>query len=151
MASLSQFLSTFAEFFRFIKHYRERQLAADHRLAEERAAERAHQLSLVESIVRGLETISESSAKQAGELRVALVEIAKSSQAQSEGFSNWLKLFQTNSAPTSSVVRDEDELLAERNRSLAQELGVESLPEEFQLAHQLMRGFEADIRGDTRP
>jgi len=58
-------------------------------------------------------------------------------------FASWMKSFQTTDAPTSSVVREEDELAAEQAR-LFEELGIEpgsAIPEEFKLALQLQKGI----------
>lgn len=143
----------FLEPLRFLKHRRER-LAEQARLAaEERAAERAHQLAIAEAVIRGLETVSESSARQNAETAAALIEIAKSNQAQAEGFTTWLKSFQIAEPPTSSVVREEDEFSAEQAR-LAEQLGLpaaagEHLPEEFRIAFELAKGI-SDI-GKTPP
>jgi hypothetical protein len=131
-------LQTWFEFFRFLKHYRER-------AAQAAAAERSHQLAMLDRVTTMVENLVDSQAKQAAEQGAALVEIAKANQAQSVIFSEWMKSFQIATAPTSSVVREEDELIAEQSR-LLDELGINpdaaaALPPEFRLALELQRGI----------
>lgn len=82
-----------------------------------------------------LETMQLSGAEQATSDSKALIEVAKGMTAQAESFSQWLKLFQTTSAPTSSVVREEDEYAAQERRKFESNLPADLtvLPEEFQL------------------
>lgn len=126
--------------FRFIRRYRERKQA-------ELAAERSHQLALIEQLAKSLEVITEGSAKQAEENTKAIVALAASSAAQAESFSTWIKSFHTVSSPESSVVRDEDELRDEEERQLA------DLPEEFRLAFSLHgnQDFLDDVKQDMKP
>lgn len=128
-------MGAFFEQFRFLKHARERQAAAA-------AAERTHQLALVDRLAGMIESLSEGQSKQITDVTAALVEIAKSNQAQAEGFTTWLKSFQVTEAPTSSTVRDEDELAEEQERFYG-ELGLNAsdVPEEFKLALQLQKGI----------
>lgn len=120
---------------RFIKHSRERQAAVA-------AAERVHQLALVDRLAGMIESLSEGQSKQITDVTSALVEIAKSNQAQAEGFTTWLKSFQVTSPPTSTTVRDDDELVEESQRFYG-ELGLDpaDVPEEFRLALQLQKGI----------
>lgn len=134
----SRFLSLFAQLiepFRFFKHRRERK-------AHERALEREHQLAMLQSVTGMIEALVDGQAKQASETAAALVEIAKSNQAQAEGFTTWLKSFQVTEPPTTSVVREEDEFNEEQKRFL-ETIGVApgDVPEEFRLAFDLQRGI----------
>lgn len=125
------------EAFKFLKRYRERKAA-------ERQLEMAHQLSVVDRLAGMIESLSEGQSKQITEVTAALVEIARSNQAQAEGFTTWLKSFQLTESPTSSVIREEDELREEQARLLDDfGLGGESIPEEFRLALQLQKGISS--------
>lgn len=130
------------ESFRFIKHARER------RERREEAA-RQHQLALFERLAGMIESISDSQSRQMADVSQALVEIAKSNQAQAEGFSTWLKSFQLAAEPpTSSVIREADEIRAEEARIL-EEFGIDptgvEVPEEFKLALQLRAQGISDL------
>jgi hypothetical protein len=133
-------LMAFLEPFRFIKRYRERVAAAA-------AAERAHQLAIVDRLAGMIESLSDSQSRQLTDVSTALVEIAKSNQAQAEGFSTWLKSFQiATSAPSTSVIREEDEVRAEQARFL-EELGIPAdaeIPAELKLAFDLRAIRESD-------
>lgn len=113
----------------------------------QRQLDRDHQINMVNQIARALEIITDGSAKQAEENTKAITELAKSSAKQAEAFSEWMKCFQTGgTAPTSTVVRDEDELAEEQERALAE------MPEEFRLAFSLHQDdFMADVKKDLRP
>lgn len=120
----------------------------------EREREREHQRSLLEGFQRTLELALDASARQNRDNADALMELAKASAAQAEGFTTWLKSFQMVEAPTSSVVREEDEYAAEQAR-VAAKIGIpiealEDLPPEFQLAHELQRSLRADVMRDSR-
>jgi len=122
--------------FGFIRRWRERQEARE-------AQERAHQLAMLDRVTTMVENLSDSQTKQAAEQGAALVAVAKALAAQADVFASWMKSFQTTDAPTSSVVREEDELAAEQAR-LFEELGIEpgsAIPEEFKLALQLQKGI----------
>lgn len=136
--------------FSFIKRRRERREAAEQRAIEAAAAERAHQLAMLDRVTSMVESLVDSQAKQAAEQSAALIEIAKANQAQATSFSDWMKSFQTVDAPTTSVVREEDELAAEQSR-LLQEFGLEPnevIPEEFKLALRLQKGI-LDLGADA--
>lgn len=133
--------------FRFIKHYRERADALRREMRE-------HQLALITHTTRALEILVEGQAKQVEESTKALTEIAHSNTAQAEAFTTWIKSFQITEAPTTSTVRDEDEIADEQAR-LANHLGISpsafaDLPEEFQLAAQLRGDFLNSVRNDTK-
>lgn len=139
MITLLEFLSHF----RFLKKRRERLEAAELRIAATATAERAHQLAMLDRVTSMVESLVDSQAKQAAEQSAALIEIAKANQAQATSFSDWMKSFQTVDAPTTSVVREEDELAAEQSR-LLEEFGLqpdETIPEEFKLALRLQKGI----------
>lgn len=146
-------LLAFIEPFRFIKHARERSEAARSAAHAEREAERSHQLAMLESLVKMVESLGDSHVAQAREQGIALTELAKSSQATAGAFTEWLKSFQMVGDPTTTVVREEDEFNEEQLR-LAEAYGVSrevaaDLPEEFHLAMKLRQGI-ADI-GKTSP
>lgn len=123
----------------FLANYRVRRQA-------EREADRAHQLALVAALARSLEIITEGSAKQAEEQTKAIMALAASSAEQAKAFSTWIASFQVAAPPTTSVVREDDELREEEARLLAE------MPEEFRLALQLHhQDFMDDVRKDIRP
>lgn len=130
----------FVDVFRVIRRYRERQL-------ETRRLEREHQLALVGQIVRSIEVITEGSAKQAEENTKAISALASASASQAAAFSTWLGSFTTSASPTSSVVRDADEIAAEDARLAA------DLPEEFRLAFSLHGNddFIDSVKKDIKP
>lgn len=134
-----------------IKVHRDREVAEREAIREaergERRLEREHQVNLLTQITAALEVITDGSAKQAEENTKAISELAKSSAKQAEAFSEWMKCFQTGgAAPTSSVVRDEDEIAEEEERALAE------MPEEFRLAYNLhQQDFMSDVKKDLRP
>lgn len=129
-------LKAFFEIFQFLRRRRERLLA-------ERAAEREHQLAMLDKALQMFETLTEGQTRQAQEQAAALIEIAKANAAQAETFATWLKAFQAAEPPTSSVVREEDEFAAEQQRMFEQ-LGIipsSGIPEEFKLALRLQQGI----------
>jgi len=131
----------------FIRRRRER-------LAEERAAERAHQLALLSQFTNMLENLTEAQQRSHSATAEALMEIAKASQAQAESFTGWLKSFQSPDPPTSTIVREEDELRDEVARTLAEngiDLANAELPPEFRLALSLRDDFVANVAGDAKP
>jgi len=128
------YLTAFIEFFRFIKHARERAEARYALEAEERAAERAHQRALLETIF----------SKQVEGQRVTadgLLAIADAQRAQAGVMQTWLDGFKIiDPTPTPpQVVRPEEEWVREQLR--LEELGISDaslqLPPEFQLAYEL--------------
>jgi hypothetical protein len=128
----------FIEPFRFIKHFRERQTERDRLAREERHAERTHQQKLLEAIVGAMTSMQETASTESAKTAEGLVAIAGSMAKQAEGFAEWIKLFRAQDAPTTSIIRDEDELADELEaagmpRELAQ------LPQEFQLAWALRK------------
>lgn len=131
--------------FNFFQKRRERRDA-------ELAAQRAHELALIEAQTRQLEVVMEQGATQARESASALIEIAKSNSAQAAAFTTWIQSFQITSAPTTSVVREEDEVAAEIARQYGSEIdpaGIPSeLPEELRLAFALRAKFAADMAAE---
>lgn len=127
------------EAFRFIARHRARVAGLAEQLRLERQAERDHQALLLKTFLSSLETIQEASAKESSVNAGALVEVAKGITAQAESFGNWIKLFNTTSVPTTSVVRESDEYQAEQLANLQNGLpaDIAALPEEFQLAYAL--------------
>jgi hypothetical protein len=131
------YLQLFFEFFRFIKHARER---AERRLqfeAEERAAERAHQRAMLETIftkmVEGQRTQADS-----------ILALADSQKATAGVMQTWLDGFRisdpTPQAPT--VASDAQAWVKEQLDLGSLGLGdIESgeLPPEFELAFQLAK------------
>lgn len=109
--------------------------------------DREHQLAILAQVTRALELFTDSQTKQLEESTKGLMAIALANSAQAEAFSTWIKSFQISSPPTSSVVRDEDELADEDARHTNQ---LDSLPEEFRLALDLQKTFLSDVKGDNR-
>lgn len=68
-----------------------------------------------------------------------LTEVAKAIAKQAESFGSWIALFQTTGPATSSVVRDEDEILRDQLKMLDAGMPPElaELPEELRLAWAL--------------
>jgi hypothetical protein len=124
--------------------------------AHEREEERSHQLAMVEAIKDTFVVLLDAQSRQNRDNAEALMEIAKASAAQAEGFSTWINSFAPTDSPTSSHVREEDEYAAEQAR-VASALGIdasmlEHIPEEFLLAHQLHTNtFRDSIAGDMTP
>lgn len=119
----------------------------DHEDAQ-RQLERDHQVNLLTQISKALEVITDGSAKQAEENTKAILALASASAEQAKAFSGWLSSFQMSAPPTSSVVRDEDELEEEEARLM------DSMPEEFKLAFSLHNGgedFIASVKKDMQP
>lgn len=118
---------------------------------DERDRERAHQATLLNSFLASLETIQASATEKATEDTHALVEVAKGMTAQATAFSEWIKLFQTSTAPISSVITEEDEYRAEQQRKaeLGYPVDLEDLPPEFQLAYALKR--DPNLLGQNEP
>lgn len=131
---MNKFISTLValvEPFRVFKHYRERQAQHDHMLHMERERERRHQLELMETIFTKMEETQRHTLE-------GFSEIAKGNIEMARAFSNWIELFKATSAPTSSVIRDDDEWLAEQAKLKAEGFPID-MPAEFQLAAVLHR------------
>lgn len=98
------FLTAFVEFFRFVKHYRERQEAQRLVEATERELERQHQRMMLEIITDKL--VSFAQANQEG-----LLKLAEAANAQANVFQTWIDGFKppTNTPEPPSRVSDEDE------------------------------------------
>lgn len=135
------FWTDFSERFRFVKHWRERADTLRHE-------NQLHQLAVITASTKALEVLIEGQVRQTEESTKALLAIAAASSSQADAFGSWIKSFQVTEAPTSSVVRDEDEIKLELAR-YAEHFG-EDIPEEFRLAHQLHREeFITSVRNDT--
>lgn len=137
MAYLQAFRA-FIEFFRFIKHARER---TERRLAleaEERELERAHQRAMLETIFgRMLETQKVNSD--------SILALADAQKAQASVMQTWIDGFRvadTAPAPPSSV--DDKAAWVKEQLGLVQlglgDLATDELPIEFQLAYELSKG-----------
>lgn len=118
------------------------------RLQTERAAERAHQLAVIAQVTKVIEASLDSAAQQNARNADAMLEMARAGGKQADAFSDWLRSFtQTDhGAPTSSVVTEEDEYIAEQQQHLKHGFpaDVSVLPEEFKLAFALHRDVAAD-------
>lgn len=127
MHTIIAFLTTIFKAFRFIERSRLRAANEAHLLRMERAREREHQLEMMEAVFTRIESSNATT-------MAALTEMAKGTQEQAKGFTQWLEMFRGSmEAPTSSTVRDSDEWLEEQQRLKAQGFPVD-LPVEFQLA-----------------
>lgn len=126
---------------RFIRNWRERRDARE-------ARERQHQLAMLESIGKTLESLADANSSLVKQTTDALIAIAHANQAQAGAFSEWLKSFQTTSAPTSTTVSEEDEYAAEQAK-LLESMGISldgsDVPEEFKLALSLRGSSESFI------
>lgn len=104
-------------------------------------AEREHQKDLATIFLKSLETIQATSAQESKANAEALIAVAKGMTAQAASFGEWMKCFQTTSAPTSTIIREEDEYRMEQERLEAQGLGLPDemmdLPAEMRLAWAL--------------
>lgn len=168
MQTLLQFVKALIELIRWRKHQIERRavehemalelerLRREHRyqdnldgikLADRAAeveaaslkAERAHQLTLAQVFMDGLSSMQEASRDESKANADALIALAQSQAKHAESFSDWLKLFQSAPAPSSSTVRPEDELWLEQQKLMDAGMPVElaELPEELKLAWAL--------------
>lgn len=119
----------------FARHRLRKQEAED-KLAAERKLERDHQALLLKTFLTSLETIQETSSRESSDNSKALIEVAKAVSEQAKGFGEWMKCFQATTPPTTSNVREEDEVEEEKQRALAAGMPAEiaALPEEFRLA-----------------
>ncbi len=133
------FLLTIIAPFRFISRWRTRQALTRMRDWREKQAEREHQQTLLKTFLTSLETIQETSAREASDNSKALIEVAKAMTQQAAGFAEWMKCFQTTSSPTTSVVTEEDEYKAEQMKAMEAGMpaDIAALPEEFRLAWAL--------------
>lgn len=129
------YLTAFIEFFRFVKHYRdrvERRLALE---AEERERERAHQRALLETIFGKM---LDSQKVQ----HESILALADSQRAQANVMQTWIDGFRVaDTTPTPpSTVRPEEEWVKQQ-LGLAElglgDLALDELPPEFQLAYEL--------------
>lgn len=150
MNSFLAILLSLLEPFRFVKHYRARQdylakwalrVATEEadRALEKSKVEQAHQLKLAQAFMSGLQAMQEAQKESQVASTEGLKEIAQAIAAQAESFGKWIQLFQVSGPATTSVVRDEDEVLKEQMKLLDAGMPAElvDLPEELRLAWAL--------------
>ena len=121
------YLTAFLEAFRFVRKFRLWLEAREDKRLAAAAAERAHQLAMLDTIFSKM--VEFSRAQNEG-----MLEVAKAQLAQSNVMGEWLKGFHI-SDPTSippQVVRDEDLWRREQMAGL-----LDELPPEFKLAFDL--------------
>lgn len=126
---MSFYLRAFFDLFRFIKRYRERQLAQQQREAAERAREREHQFQIIDSIATKL--IDFAKTNQEG-----LIELAKASNAQAAVFQTWIDGFKPISSDPipSSRVSEQDEYEREEQALMSE---LSAIHPDFALALKL--------------
>lgn len=143
--------------FNYFKQKREERIEAAREVADreaaEREAERAHQRAMLDGLKDTLVALVTAQTNQNRDNVEAMMETSRALGAQAESFQSWLKMFQPVEAPTTSVIRDEDEYNQEQAR-VAARLGVEpedldDMPEEFKLALQLRKGLVAEAMADN--
>lgn len=133
------YLTAFIELFRFIKRARNRADAAWQREADERAAERAHQRAMLETIfgkmVESQKVQSES-----------ILALAESQRANATVMQTWLDGFRINDPtpmrPSVAPSPDENAWVKEQLGLAEMGLGdieIDNLPPEFRLALELSR------------
>lgn len=107
----------------------------------EKQRERDHQVALLNGFLSTLETIQSAQAEKSSKDTDALIAVAQGMTAQAQSFSKWLELFQQTSAPTSTVITEEDEYRLEQQKKaeLGYPVDIDDLPAEFQLAYALKR------------
>jgi hypothetical protein len=116
--------------FRFIKRYRERQAERLVALATERAAERAHQLEMLDTLFSKMVELQRTN-------NAPLLEIAKAQQANSEIFGAWMKSFSIpDSSPALPLGPPADEWEFDGDVAELKRLASE-LPPEYSLGFQL--------------
>ena len=135
LVKLKSLLTALTYAFQFLE--RRRQRLEDVRVleAEERAAERQHQLLVMQSMFSGLLDVVK--ANQEG-----LLEIAKAQTAQAQTITEWLKSFQVSTPPEPpmSVEQTDSWIEEQKARALAGDPeAFAGLPPEFQLAAVLNR------------
>ena len=130
------YLTAFVELFRFVKRYRERVDARWQRDADERAAERAHQRALLETI---FSKMVESQKVQSD----SILALADAQRSNADVMKTWLDGFKiSDPAPAKPVVAntDEEEWVKEQlelSKLGLADLDLNTLPPEFQLAYAL--------------
>lgn len=132
------YLTAFLEIFRFIKRWRERADASLQREADERAAERAHQRAMLETI---FSKIVESNKAQAEPIYA----LAESQRAYASVMQTWLDGFKI-SDPTPqrpSVANSDEQAWVAEQLQLAKlglaDIDMSDLPPEFKLAFELSK------------
>ncbi len=131
------YLTAFYEIFRFIKRYRDRQAALRADEAEERAAERAHQRAMLETI---FSKIVESQTVQSE----SILALADSQRASAAVMQTWLDGFRiADSTPQPPTVANSAQQWVKEQLDLGQfgldDVDLGTLPPEFQLAFELAR------------
>lgn len=136
MARFKLLLALTIDAFRFIKRYRERQLAARVHAVNERDKERRHQLLMLEAI--GSKLIALAQTNQEGVLKLAEAQAATADALQS-----WIKGFQvpSDASMAPSTVREEDEWQMEQERLAEHDPAafIAGLPPEFALALSMQK------------
>lgn len=131
------YLQLFFEFFRFIKHARERTEARLIREADEREAERAHQRQLLETIFSKMVESQKSQSE-------SILALAESQRASAAVMQTWLDGFRVaDPTPTPPQVASNAQAWVKEQLGLA-DLGLEDLesgelPPEFMLAFELAK------------
>lgn len=125
-------LMAILETFRFVKRYRLRQAQARELERQERAAEREHQFTMLETIFSKMVEMQKVNNE-------GLLALAGAQQAQADVLATWLKGFQISdpSPQPPQTVREEDEWVAEQRRLMVAgdpDAFPVDLPPEFQLA-----------------
>ena len=137
------YLTAFVQLFRFIQRYRDRAEARRVAEAAERAAERMHQLQMLDGLFTKLVEVSRANAEP-------ILELARAQQAQADVMSAWLKGFAiSDPSPTPPQVVNDEALWAQEQRAALAELAsAGELPQEFALALQLheqeQQGFDRE-------
>lgn len=90
---------------------------------EKRKKERLHQLHLLQVLVDQQTALHEYSLKTLDNL---IRDVLKISEQQNKVFQTWMESFKVTTIPTSTVVRDEDEVRLEKDRLRAQGYPVDS-------------------------
>lgn len=130
------YLLSFIEFFRFIKHARERSEARYTREADERASERAHQRAMLETIFTKLVDSQKANAEP-------IMALAEAQRANASVLQQWLdgfKIIDPTPMRPSVAHTDQDDWVKEQlelaKLGLA-DIDIDSLPPEFKLAYAL--------------
>lgn len=134
------YLTAFFEIFRFIKRWRERQQADLARQAAERAAERDHQLAMLETIFSKMLANSQVQAE-------AMVKLAEGQMEYAKVIQTWLEGFRINDpTPVAPIPTDPepsnpvmDQLLELQQLGVIDEIDINSIPAELQQAYLLAK------------
>lgn len=133
--AFASYLQAFAELFRIIKRYRERQERRLEREAREREAERAHQRQLLETI---FSKMVESQQVQSS----SILALAESQRASASVMQTWLDGFRiADPTPQKPQVASNAQSWVKEQLNLGElglgDVDLRTLPPEFQLAFEL--------------